>query len=113
MTNKQLNINNLDLSSFTIQVLKTIQKIPVGKVITYATLAKAVGSPRSARAVGNALHINPFAPQVPCHRVIKSDGTLGGYGWGQSAKLKILKNEGVDFDGNLKIKDPSKILIKI
>ncbi len=59
-------------------------------------LAKATGNTRAARAIGNALNKNPDAPRTPCHRVIRSDGSLGGYALGQKNKIKILKKEGVE-----------------
>lgn len=64
-------------------------KIPKGKTKTYGWIAKKIGSPKAARAVGQALAKNPFAPFVPCHRVIRSDGSLGGY----SATGGILKKK--------------------
>lgn len=63
--------------------------------MTYAEVAQAIGKPRAARAVGNALNKNPFAPRVPCHRVIRSDGTLGGFASGTAAKRALLRREGV------------------
>jgi len=66
-------------------------KIPKGKITTYSEIAKKIGSPKAARAVGNALSKNPFAPDVPCHRVIRKDGKLGGYSKGIKEKLKLLK----------------------
>jgi methylated-DNA-[protein]-cysteine S-methyltransferase len=71
------------------------KKIPKGKVSTYGALAKAMGRPKAFRAVGNALNKNPFAPKVPCHRVVSSTGSLGGYAFGSKKKIKILKAEGV------------------
>ncbi len=69
--------------------------VPAGRVTTYLELAKAVGKPHASRAVGNALHKNPDAPIVPCHRVVKTDGSLGGYARGASKKIELLENEGV------------------
>ncbi|KKR21509.1 MAG: cysteine methyltransferase [Parcubacteria group bacterium GW2011_GWE2_39_37] len=83
------------LTQFEKEVLKNIAKVPLGKVTTYKDLACAIGRPRSARAVGNALNKNPDAPTVPCHRVVKSDGRLGGYAWGVKKKIGLLKDEGV------------------
>jgi O-6-methylguanine DNA methyltransferase len=69
--------------------------IPVGKTITYKQLAEKIGSPKAVRAVGTALAKNPFAPIIPCHRVIRSDGTIGGYSakGGINKKIKMLKYE--------------------
>lgn len=71
-------------------------RIPRGKTVSYGQLAKNVGCPKGARAVAQALARNPFAPEVPCHRVIKSDGTIGGFSGsgGIKAKLKLLRKEG-------------------
>ena len=68
--------------------------VPRGRVTTYAALARSLGS-RAYRAVGGAMHTNPHAPRVPCHRVVKSDGSLGGYAGGLKAKIRLLQKEGV------------------
>ncbi len=83
------------LSVFEQAVLAVVQRVPRGRVTTYQALAYAVGVPQAARAVGNALHKNPCAPAVPCHRVVKSDGALGGYGGGLPKKIVLLSREGV------------------
>lgn len=83
------------LTEFEKQVLAELPKIPDGRVTTYARLAARVGRPRASRAVGNALNKNPDAPLVPCHRVVKSDGGIGGYEFGIDEKIKLLKKEGV------------------
>jgi len=74
--------------------LKTIKK---GKVKTYKQVAIGIKRPKSARAVANACGKNPYAPKIPCHRVIKSDGSLGGYSGrgGMKQKLKLLRSEKV------------------
>ena len=79
------------------KVWLTCSKIPKGKTMTYGELAKIIGSPKAARAVGSALGKNPFAPIVPCHRVIRSDGKLGGYSGigGVKKKIEMLRKEGV------------------
>jgi len=69
-------------------------RIPYGQTRTYAEIAKAVGNPRGFRAVGMANHDNPVPIVVPCHRVLASDGTLGGYGGGLDVKRKLLELEG-------------------
>ena len=71
-------------------------KIPRGSVSTYSEIARKIGSPRSQRAVGNALNKNPFAPAVPCHRVIRKNGTPGGYARGARKKLELLKKESAE-----------------
>jgi methylated-DNA-[protein]-cysteine S-methyltransferase len=72
--------------------------IKKGEVITYAAVAKRIGKPKAVRAVANAVGANPFAPEVPCHRVVRSDGGLGGYSGkgGIKTKLTLLKQEGFD-----------------
>ena len=88
---------------FQKKVWESLLLIPKGEVRSYAWVAKKVGSPKAVRAVGNALNKNPFAPMVPCHRVIKSDGSLGGFAHGSARKLQILKKEGVIFNQKKKI----------
>ena len=77
------------------KVYATLRTIPRGKVTTYKQLARRIGSPRGARAVGNALNKNPHAPAVPCHRVVMTDGRLGGYASGPKRKTVLLRREGV------------------
>ncbi len=87
----------IDLSlvpDFTRRVLRTTAHIPYGEVRPYAWVARAIGRPRATRAVGQSLHINPVAPIIPCHRVIASDNSLGGYGGGPEMKMWLLKLEG-------------------
>lgn len=71
-----------------------VSGIPKGKTMTYAQVAAAIGNPKAVRAVGNALNKNPFAPQVPCHRVIRSDGSIGGFASGSKKKRALLRSEG-------------------
>lgn len=70
-------------------------RIPQGKVSTYGDIARAAGCPGGARAVGRILNANPNPITVPCHRVVKSDGSIGGYAGGTIMKKKLLKKEGV------------------
>ena len=70
---------NLKGTKFQLKVWNCLMKIPKGKVKTYKQVAIAINSPKSARAVANACAKNPYAPKIPCHRVIRSDGSLGGY----------------------------------
>jgi O-6-methylguanine DNA methyltransferase len=79
------------LPAYTRRVLEVTELIPVGYVASYGGVAKAAGG--SARAVGNVMAANPFAPVVPCHRVVCSDLTLGGYGGGLKVKREILERE--------------------
>ena len=77
-------------------VWKYLKTIPKGQIRTYKQVAKAIKRPLSYRAVANAIAKNPYSPLIPCHRVIKSDGTLGGFSaaGGLKAKKKLLKKEG-------------------
>ena len=72
-------MKKLSGTSFQLKVWNYLKKIPKGKVKTYLEVAKAIGKPRSFRAVANALGRNPYSPEIPCHRVIRSDGKIGGY----------------------------------
>ncbi|MFA5155237.1 MAG: MGMT family protein [Patescibacteria group bacterium] len=85
----------MTVTNFQKRVYRLTALIPRGRVATYLALAKALGQPGASRAVGNALHNNPYAPQVPCHRVIRSDGTIGGFAGGAAKKIALLKKEGV------------------
>ncbi len=77
------------------RVYEVTSQIPKGRVSTYGAIATAAGRPKAARAVGRLMHVNPNPVIVPCHRVVRSDGTVGGYGRGQEAKVKMLASEGV------------------
>ena len=83
-------------TKFQIKVWKYLLKIPKGSVKTYKQVARGINRPNSARAVANACGKNPYSPKVPCHRVIRSDGKLGGYSapGGTKTKQKLLKMEG-------------------
>jgi len=83
-------------TKFQIKVWKYLVTIPKGKVKTYKQVAIGINRPNSSRAVANACGKNPYAPRVPCHRVIRSDGALGGFSGpgGKKAKKKLLKKEG-------------------
>lgn len=72
-----------------------LRKIPRGKVTTYKAIAEAIGT-KAYRAVGNAMNKNPYAPKVPCHRVVASDGSLHGFAHGLKKKAQMLKEEGVE-----------------
>ncbi len=80
------------MKSFTEKVYEVVKKIPKGKVLTYKEVARRAGSVKASRAVGNILNKN-YDPKIPCHRVIRSDGKLGGYNRGANQKKKILKSE--------------------
>lgn len=81
--------------TFNEKVWAMTARIPSGKVATYGDIARALKSPRAARAVGNALNRNPFSPQVPCHRVVGSDGSLTGFAGGIDKKRLMLRREGI------------------
>ena len=84
-------------TKFQLKVWKYLITIPKGSVKTYKQVAIAIKNPKAARAVANACAKNPYAPKIPCHRVIRSDGTLGGYSGtgGIRQKLKLLRSEKV------------------
>lgn len=96
------------ITAFEYSVYKTVAEIPKGKISTYLEVARAIGKPKTARAVGNALNKNPFAPEIPCHRVVKSDGTIGGFAGGYRRKRKMLEEEGIKFKNN-KIVDYARL----
>ena len=80
-------------TNFQKTVWDRITKIPVGKVSTYASISRLIGKPSAYRAVANACSANPCAVLIPCHRVIRSNGTLGGYKWGLMRKRTLLDRE--------------------
>ena len=84
-------------TEFQLKVWTYLKKIPFGTVKTYSQVAKAIGKPLAARAVANAIGKNPYAPKIPCHRVVRSDGSLGGYSGKGGVKIKrfLLKKEGI------------------
>jgi|TARA_B100001142_G_scaffold50152_1_gene47398 methylated-DNA-[protein]-cysteine S-methyltransferase len=84
-------------TDFQIKVWNAISKIPKGRVKTYKELARSIRKPKASRAVANACGKNPFPIKIPCHRVIRSDGRLGGYSGkgGIKTKRKLLRSEGV------------------
>lgn len=82
------------MKTFTQKVYSVVQKIPKGKILTYKEVAKKAGSPKAFRAVGTILSKN-YDPKIPCHRVIRSDGGMGGYNRGIVNKKKTLIKEGV------------------
>lgn len=96
-TRFELPLDLTSVSDFDRRVLAVVREIPSGGVLTYADVARRIGSPSAARAVGNAVGRNPVPIVVPCHRVIRSDGTLGGYsGGGVVFKRRLLALEGRD-----------------
>ncbi len=83
---------------FQRRVLLAEHSIPRGSVSTYGRIARRIGRPGSARAVGRALSLNPFPIVIPCHRALRSDLSLGGYQGGLAMKRRLLEMEGVVFD---------------
>lgn len=101
------------VNPFAKKVYKLVKKIPKGKVTTYKEIAQTLNT-KAYQAVGQALKHNPFAPQVPCHRVVKSNGSIGGFsgkirGKKIRKKIKMLEKEGIKFE-NKKIKNFSSLL---
>ena len=88
---------NLKGTNFQLKVWNYLRKIPKGEVKTYLQVAKAIGRPKASRAVANAIGKNPYPPKIPCHRVIRSDGRLGGYSGkgGIKEKRRLLQAEKV------------------
>ena len=100
---------------FRRRVYTCLCRVPAGRVTTYGRLAHAVGC-GSSQAVGQALRANPFAPLVPCHRVISSELTIGGFAGSRSGpdilrKLDLLRLEGVTFDRDGRLAEPSRVAI--
>lgn len=87
-----------DISPFSLRVYRALAAVPRGQTVTYADLAAAAGSPGAARAVGNAMAANPWPVIVPCHRVIRSDGSLGGFSSGTLWKRRLLELESFDVE---------------
>jgi methylated-DNA-[protein]-cysteine S-methyltransferase len=104
---RPMSINKLILDgrlaetmSFNERVWALTARIPRGRVTTYGAIARALGQPCAARAVGQALHRNPYAPQVPCHRVVGADGRLTGFAGGLDHKRRLLAEEGIAVAGD-------------
>jgi len=94
---------------FNEKCYEKLKQVPKGKVTTYKHLAEALGS-KAYRAVGNVMNKNPYAPKVPCHRVLKSTGEIGGFAHGPKKKITMLKSEGIEIkDGKV---DLNKFLYK-
>jgi len=89
-----------DKTEFEKTVLAKTFEIPKGKVSTYNRIAEKIGKPRAYRAVANALHKNPLAPIVPCHRVVKSDGWIVGTKEAVEGRKSLLEKEGIPLEGN-------------
>lgn len=83
---------------FEKKIYKAVKAIPKGQVRSYGWVARRIGNPGGSRAVGNALNKNPYPIVVPCHRVVKADGSPGGFARGQKEKLRLLKSEGLTLE---------------
>lgn len=103
VTFSEEKLDMLSCGQFQRRVLSQVMGIPKGRVSTYGRLAERSGAPKGARAVGNALAMNPYPLIIPCHRVIRSDGSLGGFGGGLQMKKELLLLEGISFDSNGKV----------
>jgi len=90
------------MPKYTRKALKCVSMVPVGYITTYGAVAKAVGG--SPRAVGNAMAFNPFALLIPCHRVVRADFSVGGYGLNGDVKRKLLQREDRDYEEDVKLK---------
>gem|GEM_PF-670343 len=99
-----------DKSKFREKVYKIVKQIPSGKVLTYKVIAKLAGSPRAWRAVGNVLNKN-LDKTIPCHRVIRSNGKIGGYRKGTKKKIALLKKEGIIIEKSEIIKTKPKQIL--
>ena len=88
------------MTKFQSECYEALKKVPFGKVISYAGLAEMIGRPNAQRAVGSAMNKNPYAPKVPCHRVVKSNGEIGGFADDINVKIKRLHKEGVEVLNN-------------
>lgn len=95
----KINIEKLEGTPFQKKIWKALLNIKKGSTITYKELAKKIGKPKAVRAVANAVGANPLLINIPCHRVVRSDGTLGGYSGKGGIKTKhtLLKKEGIIF----------------
>lgn len=90
-----IQVDFTGMQEFAVKVLEACRAIPYGETMTYGQLAEAIGDPQAARAVGGALNKNKAMIIIPCHRVIKSGGELGGYSGGLEWKMRLLKIEGI------------------
>lgn len=87
------------MQTFNEKCYQILKKVPRGKVTTYKSIANKLNT-KAHRAVGQAMNKNPYAPKVPCHRVINSDGSLGGFATGIKNKIKLLKSENIKIENN-------------
>jgi O-6-methylguanine DNA methyltransferase len=108
--NTNLSLATAHLPAYTRKILKTTMAIPLGYVTSYGAIAQAAGG--GPRAVGNIMASNPFAPIVPCHRVVRADFSLGGYGFGLKVKAELLGREKRGFASPMQIKvDDGQLMV--
>ena len=93
-----LDLLDLEGTDFQKSVWQALSNIPYGKTSSYKDIANQIGKPKATRAVGTAVGKNPFLIIIPCHRVIKTDGSIGGFAYGSEAKRKLLKIEGINLN---------------
>jgi methylated-DNA-[protein]-cysteine S-methyltransferase len=98
-------------NSFNERCYEVLVRVPKGKVTTYKEIAKQLKS-KAYRAVGNAMNKNPDSPKVPCHRVVNSNGNVGGFASGTKNKIEMLMKEGIKIDKNNKVVNLNKQLYK-
>lgn len=111
--NKQMDHGRQCLSQHSIKdsdVYNLLLRIPAGKVSTYGDLAKSLGNPLASRTIGTILGKNPNPIEVPCHRIVMSNGKLGGYSYGNDRKKELLEREGISFANGI-VKDFNKVRI--
>lgn len=87
------------MKSFNKKCYDILKKVPKGKVTTYKSISEKLKT-KAYRSVGNAMNRNPYAPKIPCHRVINSNGRIGGFNKGIKNKIKLLKKEGIEIKNN-------------
>ena len=95
-----MHLKNPSSAGFKERVYRLLLSVPAGRVVTYSGLAKAAGKPGACRAVGRIMFSNPDPERVPCFRVVKADGSLGGYRLGMNEKARRLEREGIRIRGN-------------
>lgn len=96
LSGRQLHLDlplDIRATTFRLKVYEALKAIPYGETRSYEEVAQAIGSPKAVRAVGSACANNPVALVIPCHRVVRKDGSLGGYRWGMGRKVKLLEME--------------------
>jgi methylated-DNA-[protein]-cysteine S-methyltransferase len=110
---KHVNYDDENLGQNAIKdsdVYELLLKIPAGKVSTYGDLAKALGNPSASREIGRILGRNPNPVKVPCHRVVKASGKVGGYFYGSDRKKQLLEKEGISFNDEI-VNDFKKVRV--